>query len=266
MTNKRRFEFSQGSSDKFWEIEWISSVETERSWRVISSYGRIGNKAQISSKSFYSKKAVDHFISTKISEKLKKGYVDVTPDISKEKVLVEKKKKEIKLPRVWSRLRDQLLAGELAVYEKYDDSRTKQRRNDIASKYKVLVEIKEQNQELKDVNKAAWLYLRYTYFRYLSSMGIYNPGVSEALIDTVSQLRDKLLALPDNQKKAIDESLKKFTNKVGPLSLSECEQGVNAFLEEMILEIKEREKTGPGGISRKSARIIARRLKIKDRQ
>src|SRR5215831_9414919 len=62
-----RYEFSEGSSNKFWEITLEGSTFT-------TTYGRIGSDGQSTTKSFKSdaeaKKAYDKLI----AEKVKKGY------------------------------------------------------------------------------------------------------------------------------------------------------------------------------------------------
>ena len=272
----RRLEFKQGSSNKFYEvrIDW-----TPDHWSVNTKWGRIGTTGTERSVTFNGRSEARRFANRKISEKLNKGYIETTSGnwedleytVDKDKTekatkAIDKvpgniqKQTKVKLPRVWSKLQKDLLPGERAIYEKHDDNRTSQRRKNIASKWKVLVETTVPSEETTEVRKSAWLYLRYTYLRYLANVNSYTPAVQESAQATVSLLRKKLQELPDNQKAVIDAALKKYSDKTGPLSLAECEAGVNNFIDTLTLEIKEKEKVGLGGVSRKRAKMLARRL------
>jgi predicted DNA-binding WGR domain protein len=63
----RRFEFVEGTSNKFWEI-------TAESREVTVRYGRIGANGQSQSKSFTSETAADEHARKQIAAKLAKGY------------------------------------------------------------------------------------------------------------------------------------------------------------------------------------------------
>ena len=67
----RRFEFSEGRSDKFWEI---SAAGTE----VTVRFGRIGTEGQTQVKSFHDAAAADKHVAKLIGEKVKKGYIPVS--------------------------------------------------------------------------------------------------------------------------------------------------------------------------------------------
>jgi predicted DNA-binding WGR domain protein len=67
---KRRFEFAEGASNKFWE------VVVERS-RVTVHYGRIGTSGQTETKSFPDSAAAQKHADKKIQEKVNKGYVEI---------------------------------------------------------------------------------------------------------------------------------------------------------------------------------------------
>ena len=259
MAKTRRFEFTQGSSNKFYEV----TVSQDGSkWNVKTKWGRIGQLGSEQNRKFASKGPADRFALKKISEKTRKGYVEITDDGPQErKSPHQEESKDVKLPKVWSKFQEELLPGERAVYEKHDDTRTKQRRQAIATRWKNLVESDAPNEEIKAVRKAAWLFLRYTYLNYLVSVSVYKPATHETARATVTLLHKKLKKLPENQRRVIDESLQKFTSKSGPLSLAECENGVNAFVEQLVHEIREKEKVGLGGVSRKRAQMLARRLK-----
>jgi len=64
----QRFEFSEGSSNKFWEISRQSTQVTVR-------FGRIGTNGQTQTKSFPSDSAANQYNERLIREKLAKGYV-----------------------------------------------------------------------------------------------------------------------------------------------------------------------------------------------
>jgi DNA ligase-1 len=66
----RRFEFSEGRSNKFWEI---SATGTE----VTVRFGRIGTVGQTQVKSFPDAAAASKHVEKLISEKVRKGYVPV---------------------------------------------------------------------------------------------------------------------------------------------------------------------------------------------
>jgi predicted DNA-binding WGR domain protein len=67
----RRFEFSMGGSDKFWEVELSGTELTVR-------FGRMGTNGQTQTKSFPSEAAAQKECDKLIAEKLHKGYVEVT--------------------------------------------------------------------------------------------------------------------------------------------------------------------------------------------
>lgn len=67
---KRRFEFADGSSDKFWEIEVAGAEVTVR-------YGRIGANGQINTKAFPDEAAAVKHANKLIAEKTEKGYREV---------------------------------------------------------------------------------------------------------------------------------------------------------------------------------------------
>lgn len=67
----RRFEYSAGGSDKFWEIELVDDSFTV-------NYGRIGTKGLTLTKSFGSNQEAKVEHDRLIQEKLKKGYVEIT--------------------------------------------------------------------------------------------------------------------------------------------------------------------------------------------
>jgi DNA ligase-1 len=66
----RRFEFSKGSSDKFWEIKIVDKSVTTR-------WGRIGGDGQAKTKTYSSAGAAGAAADKLIEEKTSKGYVEV---------------------------------------------------------------------------------------------------------------------------------------------------------------------------------------------
>lgn len=66
----RRFEFREGTSDKFWE------VETAGMYAVIR-YGRRGTDGSTQPKTFRNERAADAYAAKMIDEKLGKGYREV---------------------------------------------------------------------------------------------------------------------------------------------------------------------------------------------
>jgi predicted DNA-binding WGR domain protein len=62
-----RYEFSEGSSNKFWEIELDGTSFT-------TTYGRIGTEGQTSLKEFDSEEAAAREYEKLVAEKVKKGY------------------------------------------------------------------------------------------------------------------------------------------------------------------------------------------------
>lgn len=73
----RRFEFSTGGSDKFWEVEQNGNDVTVR-------YGRIGTNGLTQTKSYGSPEAANKEHDKLVAEKLKKGYVVAKPPKTKE--------------------------------------------------------------------------------------------------------------------------------------------------------------------------------------
>ena len=68
--SKRRFEFVNGNSNKFWEIETDESHVTVR-------FGRIGTAGQAQSKTLEGAKQARLHAQRQITAKLKKGYAEV---------------------------------------------------------------------------------------------------------------------------------------------------------------------------------------------
>lgn len=66
----RRFEFSMGGSDKFWEVELNGSQLTVR-------FGRMGTNGQTQTKDFPTDAAAEKEYNKLIADKLKKGYVEL---------------------------------------------------------------------------------------------------------------------------------------------------------------------------------------------
>jgi len=64
---KRRFQFADGSSDKFWEIEVAGAEVTVR-------YGRTGTNGQTNTKTFPDEAAAAKHADKLIAEKTEKGY------------------------------------------------------------------------------------------------------------------------------------------------------------------------------------------------
>ena len=69
----RRFEFSEGSSNKFWQVA-IADHELHITW------GKIGTAGQTQTKSFASAVAAQQELSKLVLEKTKKGYAEVAAD------------------------------------------------------------------------------------------------------------------------------------------------------------------------------------------
>lgn len=67
---KRRFEFREGHSSKFWAIEVSGTDHTVR-------FGRIGTSGQSQTKSFSSEAAAQKDADRLIAEKQRKGYREV---------------------------------------------------------------------------------------------------------------------------------------------------------------------------------------------
>ena len=66
----RRFEFEEGSSHKFWEIEVEGNAYTVR-------YGKVGTEGQVQTKTFKDAAKAEAEAQKKIAEKTKKGYAEV---------------------------------------------------------------------------------------------------------------------------------------------------------------------------------------------
>jgi predicted DNA-binding WGR domain protein len=69
-TTTRRFEFVEGSSSKFWEVSVNGNEVTMR-------FGRIGSTGQTQTKSFSDQAAPTKQAEKLVSEKLKKGYLEI---------------------------------------------------------------------------------------------------------------------------------------------------------------------------------------------
>jgi hypothetical protein len=179
-------------------------------------------------------------------------------EISKEEVLM---KLNIKLPKDWNDIKENLLKTERIIYENHNDEKTKRRRNALSKKYQSLIIKKVKSEEINEVKKSAFLFLRYVYLRYLINMQIYHSSVIEAGGIAIDSLKKELHKLPARQKKEMDSKLGMITKKEGPLSLKEAEKGIETFIEYLTREIKEKEKFGTGGINRIRNKILAKNLR-----
>jgi len=65
----RRFEFSEGTSNKFWEVSQSGNTMTTR-------WGRIGSTGQSKTKTFADEKAARHAVELLVEEKTDEGYVE----------------------------------------------------------------------------------------------------------------------------------------------------------------------------------------------
>jgi predicted DNA-binding WGR domain protein len=71
-----RYEYVGGSSRKFWEIEKPRCADGKwGDWLVTVVFGRIGTAGQSHTKVFGSKWTAESYYSSKVSEKVGKGYV-----------------------------------------------------------------------------------------------------------------------------------------------------------------------------------------------
>jgi predicted DNA-binding WGR domain protein len=66
---KRRFEYTEGSSNKFWEV-------TVEKAGVTVCFGRMGTDGQVQAKSFGDSIAAQKHAEKLISQKLGKGYIE----------------------------------------------------------------------------------------------------------------------------------------------------------------------------------------------
>lgn len=71
MTARRRFEFSEGSSNKFWEV-WCDGDDMK------TCYGKIGTSGSTTLKGGGSPEGAAKLAAKLVAEKTKKGYVEVT--------------------------------------------------------------------------------------------------------------------------------------------------------------------------------------------
>jgi predicted DNA-binding WGR domain protein len=70
MTERRRFEFSEGSSNKFWEV-WVDGSDMK------TCYGKIGTSGSVTLKGGGSPEGAVKLMAKLIAEKTKKGYAEV---------------------------------------------------------------------------------------------------------------------------------------------------------------------------------------------
>jgi predicted DNA-binding WGR domain protein len=68
---KRRFEFAEGTSNKFYEVDVAGNG-------VSVTFGRIGTSGQTQTKQFGSPAEAQKHADKQITQKLKKGYVELT--------------------------------------------------------------------------------------------------------------------------------------------------------------------------------------------
>ena len=68
--SKRRFEFVEGRSSKFWEVDVADA-------RVTVTFGRIGTDGQAQVKAFDSAEKAQWHAAKQVAAKVKKGYAEV---------------------------------------------------------------------------------------------------------------------------------------------------------------------------------------------
>src|SRR3954469_22624838 len=68
----RRFEFTEGSSNKFWQVQ-------QQGASLLLQWGKIGTNGQSQTKDFAGDAKAKSEADKLIAEKKKKGYVEVTP-------------------------------------------------------------------------------------------------------------------------------------------------------------------------------------------
>ena len=66
----RRFEFSEGTSNKFWEISLSGNKHTVK-------YGKLGSEGQAKTKDFADAAAAQKDYDKLVAEKVKKGYKEI---------------------------------------------------------------------------------------------------------------------------------------------------------------------------------------------
>jgi len=115
----RRFEFSTGGSDKFWEVQLDGQELTVR-------YGRIGAAGLSQTKSFESEEIAQHEHDKLIAEKLKKGYIEAAATSSGAAVA----RNATKLKGVLEQLGLDLSSFEKVMLEEDDDEAKRTSAND----------------------------------------------------------------------------------------------------------------------------------------
>lgn len=93
----RRFEFSEGSSNKFWEV-WCEGAALH------TRYGKLGANGQTTVKAYSSPEAAALFEAMLIKQKTKKGYVETTTAAPAAAPKVEPKPPKVKLTPFLTRL------------------------------------------------------------------------------------------------------------------------------------------------------------------
>ena len=88
-SKKRMFEFHDGSSDKFWNIELSGNEHTVQ-------YGRSGTDGQTKTKSFGDEAEAEKSFEKLIAQKVKKGYVEVLDESQSRSAAVVAQKEEAK--------------------------------------------------------------------------------------------------------------------------------------------------------------------------
>ncbi len=273
----QRFHYTEGTSNKFWQI---AKIQVGKTWMVVTCWGRIGTSGQTRTQPFSTHWGAAAKVDDQAAQKKKKGYSlasssetnddwlavfrGISNPLVKKEEFLNKEVKDIKFPPHWmQKIREELLSGELAIYDHYNDPRTKERRNAISKYYKALIIEKVESEDLQKVHRSAWLMMRRVSLEYLTATSPYKPAAMEVGKASLSILTKKLQELPDSHKAAIDTGLKSVAIvQKKALSLKQMKEGVDKFLEILTREVREKEKVGLGGVSRKRAKRLARRLKV----
>jgi len=276
----RRFTLVEGGKKRFWQI---SLFNAEDPVRVVRNWGRIGAKGREKVQTFNAAGSAKQLFDDMIAEKVGRGYketkvkglVETSPGVwviaeeeEPKEAFFEKPEKKVakppKLPKNWPEVKKNLLPEEIVLYEKHNDTRTRQRRAALCKKHTPLLRpTAVHGKETKALRETVWVLLRCAYLRFLLELSLYNPDTTDAGRSALTALAAKLEKLPSSQKKYVNEKLAPITSDKakGGFSIKSAEEGINAFSLEMIREINEKEKIGYGGINRKRAKRLAGRLK-----
>jgi hypothetical protein len=237
---------------------------------AVQRWGRIGTTGRRRKKRFCSKELMNKTVESWVTRRISKGWEEKTEevqDVLSRIGLINTLKRvrksispdsqetshRIRLPGNWGRIRPLLEPAEAAIYENYNDSRTRHRRDHLSLKYTTLLGL-EAEEEYWEAHEIAWKLLRTAQLRFLLSLNLYSPTRQEAGIYALEELCKDLKRQYPERRKHIIISLQSMEAR--NLSIKKSERQVAKFIDMVSKDIELAKGVGSGGTSLDRVKIL----------